>query len=151
MIKYDSIIIGGSINSLAAATFLSKKGEKVLLIEPNDTLGGLLQTNKFAPGFTCNMMYDHINWINPRIIKNLNLDKYGVKLESLKIPRTALDIKNKHILFNSDPNKTAESISIHSKKDANKWLDFSNHIQKLTNILDPIYNSVPPKISSLGI
>ena len=151
MIKYDSIIIGGSINSLAAAAFLSKKGEKVLLIAPNDTLGGLLQTNKFAPGFTCNMMYDHINWINPRIIKNLNLEKYGVKLEIFDIPRIALDRKNKHILFNSDPNKTAESISIHSKNDASKWLDFSNHIQKLTNFLEPVYNSVPPKISSLGI
>jgi phytoene dehydrogenase-like protein len=42
--KYDSIVVGGGIAGLTAATYLARDGQKVLLIEKNDEVGGLVST-----------------------------------------------------------------------------------------------------------
>ena len=43
MKKFDIIIIGGGHNGLAAASYLSKKNKKVLIIEKNENVGGLAE------------------------------------------------------------------------------------------------------------
>jgi phytoene dehydrogenase-like protein len=50
--KHDAIIIGSGPNSLVAASFLSKAGWKVLLLERNDRPGGGIRTDELIlPGF----------------------------------------------------------------------------------------------------
>jgi phytoene dehydrogenase-like protein len=52
MNKYDHIIVGSGINSLVCASLLAKRGDKVLLLERNDRLGGCIRTEEItAPGF----------------------------------------------------------------------------------------------------
>ncbi len=41
---YDTIVVGGGIAGLTAAAYLSKKGQKVLLIEKNKESGGLVNS-----------------------------------------------------------------------------------------------------------
>ena len=41
---YNTIIVGGGIAGLTAAAYLSRKGQKVLLIEKNKECGGLVNT-----------------------------------------------------------------------------------------------------------
>jgi len=41
---YDTVIVGGGIAGLTAAAYLSKKGQKVLLIEKNKECGGLVNS-----------------------------------------------------------------------------------------------------------
>ncbi|MGB2165416.1 MAG: FAD-dependent oxidoreductase, partial [Flavobacteriaceae bacterium] len=38
--KYDTIVIGSGIGGLTAAAFLSKEGQKVLVLERHYTAGG---------------------------------------------------------------------------------------------------------------
>ena len=42
--KYDTIIVGGGIAGLTSAAYLSRKGQKVLLIEKNKECGGLVNS-----------------------------------------------------------------------------------------------------------
>ncbi|TRX71323.1 NAD(P)/FAD-dependent oxidoreductase [Carboxylicivirga sp. M1479] len=42
--KYDSIVVGGGIAGLTSATYLARAGQKVLLIEKNKEVGGLVNT-----------------------------------------------------------------------------------------------------------
>ena len=77
MKQYDAIVIGGGINSLAAAALLAQEEKSILLLESRDTLGGMASSYEFTPGFRCNMVYDYIRWIDPRLIKRLNLPEYG--------------------------------------------------------------------------
>ena len=80
MKQYDAIVIGGGINSLAAAALLSRDEKSVLLIESRDKIGGMAASEEFLPGFSCNMVYDYIRWIDLRLIERLNLEKYGLKM-----------------------------------------------------------------------
>jgi phytoene dehydrogenase-like protein len=150
MKDYDVIIIGGGINSLVSASLLNNQKKSVLLLESKNILGGTAAADEFSPGFKCNMVYDYLRWIDPRVIKELNLLNYGLEFREPNSLRVSLDEKGKHIFFNSDPNKTLESIASHSKDDANKWVDFTKFISKLTQFLEPLYAITPPKISSMG-
>jgi len=42
--KYDTIVVGGGIAGLTAAAYLSRSGQKVLLVEKNRECGGLVNT-----------------------------------------------------------------------------------------------------------
>ncbi len=44
--KYDSIVVGGGIAGLTSTAYLARAGQKVLLIEKNKELGGLVNTFK---------------------------------------------------------------------------------------------------------
>ena len=150
MKDYDIIIIGGGINSLVSASLLANKKKSILLLEAKDILGGTAAAEEFSKGFKCNIAYDYIRWIDPRVIKELNLLDYGLKFREPNSLRVSLDESGKHIFFNSDPKKTLESIASHSKDDANKWIDFTNFILKLTKFFEPLYEMTPPKLSSMG-
>ena len=74
MNRFDVIVVGGGINSLVTASMLGKAGKKVLVFEARDQVGGLASTSEFAPGFKCNDIYDVVKWIDPRVMKQLNLE-----------------------------------------------------------------------------
>ena len=56
---YDAIIIGGGITGLSAAYYLSKHGQKVLVIEKADEAGGLLSSHTIH-GYKIEKFYHHI-------------------------------------------------------------------------------------------
>ena len=151
MTQYDTIIIGGGINSLVAATIFGQAGKNVIILESRQKLGGMAATEEFIPGYKCNLIYDYLPWINIDLIEKLHLDQYGLEFLSIDPLRISLDKNGKHITFYENPEKTATSISRHSTKDAEKWTYVTQYIAKLTQFLEPIYNTTPPAISEFGL
>ena len=62
MKNFDVIIIGGGHNGLVTASYLSKKGKRVLVVEKNENVGGLAE---YANSLNC---------ISPIIKKELNIN-----------------------------------------------------------------------------
>ena len=151
MAQYDSIIIGSGINSLVIAAILGKKGKKVLALEARSQIGGLSSSMEFSSGYKCNMIHDNIKWIDLRVLKELNLENHGLKIIKPDVVRIALGDNGKHIRFNRDPIKTAESIANFSKNDAIDWENFVSYINNLTLFLEELYKLTPPKFPKLGI
>ncbi len=52
----DHVIIGSGINGLVAAALLALKGDKVLVLERSDVIGGCLRTEELHPGFVHDVM-----------------------------------------------------------------------------------------------
>lgn len=149
--KTDIIIIGGGVNSLVTAALLGQAGKKVLLLEERESVGGMATTADFAPGFKCNMVYDEMKWIDPRVVKQLKLEQYGLEFVLTDPVKIALDPNGKHISFYRDLDRTAQSIAVHSEKDAKVWKDFSKYINNLTQFLEKLYELTPPKLPKIGL
>ena len=127
MTNYDIIVIGSGVNSLVAAAMMAKAGKKVLVLESREEIGGLASTNEFAPGFKCNTINDTIKWVDPRIIKELEIQSKDLELIDIDIKRIALGAgENELIIFHKDPLLTSESIANHSQNDAKKCADITS-------------------------
>jgi phytoene dehydrogenase-like protein len=81
MNTYDAIIIGSGPNGLAAAITLAQNGQKVLVLEAKDTIGGGTRTAEITlPGF----QHDICSAIHPLGIaspffRNLSLKDFGLE------------------------------------------------------------------------
>lgn len=151
MKTYDVIVIGAGINGLVTASILGKKGKRVLILESRDKIGGIASSMEFAPGFTCNVVHDTIKWIDPRLMKILDLDTNGLQLVEPEILRVNLGDNSEHITFYRDIDKTINSIAKYSKKDSKRWEDFISYIKKLSQFLEKLYQLPPPVLPNLGI
>ena len=148
---YDIIVVGGGLNSLVSSSILGKSGKKVLILEAKDQVGGMAVTAEFASQYKCNMLNDTIKWIDPRVMKQLDLVSEGLELVSPDVVRIALDQNGHHISFHQDSNQTAKSIANHSDKDAKSWQAFTTYIDNLSQFLEKLYELTPPKLPNLGL
>ena len=148
---YDVIVIGAGINGLATASILGKKGKRVLLLESRDKVGGMASSMEFAPGFKCNVINDTIKWVDTRLAKLLDLDNNGLELVQPEILRIILGENSEYIAFHKDVTKTIDSIAKYSKKDSERWKDFTSYIEKLSQFLEKVYELTPPILPNIGI
>lgn len=93
---YDTIVVGGGIAGLTAAAFLSREGQKVLLIEKNRELGGLV--NSFTRNgfhFDAGVRALEDAGIILPMLKDLNIELESVKSPvSLGVENEILHIEN---------------------------------------------------------
>ena len=76
---YDVIIVGGGHNGLVAAAYLAKNGQRVLVLERRHVIGGAAVTEELVPGFKFSRASYLAGLLRPRIIKELQLEKFGFK------------------------------------------------------------------------
>jgi phytoene dehydrogenase-like protein len=77
---YDAIIIGAGHNGLVCSFYLAKKGLKVLLLEAQDKVGGAAVTDEFLPGFRNSAASYTVSLLQPKIIRDLDLARHGLKV-----------------------------------------------------------------------
>lgn len=150
MYDYDTIVVGGGVNSLICASILSKSGQNVLLLESRASLGGLASTNEFSSGFQCNLIYDYLKSIDSRVLSELELLSHGLSFYDSDLVKIALDENQNHICFYKDPNKTANSIKSHSINDAEQWPLFLKQLKKTSAFLEKLYHISPPAITNIN-
>ena len=78
MSAYETIVIGGGHNGLTAATYLAKKGRKVLLLEQRDELGGLAASEEFHPGYRDGGLLWDTAAVREEVVNKLGLGAHGL-------------------------------------------------------------------------
>jgi len=123
MTKYDFIIIGGGPNGLCVAAYLSKAGQKVLVLERHFEVGGGLATEEVTlGGFLHNthaiyhMMVDYAPPYN-----DLELEKYRCKYVYPELQVAMPFSDGKCLCLYSDVDRSCDSIARFSSKDAETY------------------------------
>ena len=88
---YDVVIIGGGHNGLTTAGYLSRAGYSVKVLERRSVVGGAAVTEEFHPGFRNSVCSYVVGLLNPKIVDDLELAKYGLQImlpeeDSVMIP-----------------------------------------------------------------
>src|SRR5215471_5946171 len=86
----DVVIIGGGHNGLVTAFYLAKAGFKPLVLERRPQTGGAATTEEFHPGFRCSTLAHSGGPILPEIVRDMALERHGLKLINPEIAVTAL-------------------------------------------------------------
>ena len=143
--RYDTIVLGGSIDALVAAITLARAGSKVALLIPEDEPGAELRQVEFQPGFRAPPLGRDLGWVPDDILQLSGLEA---------LPRLAADPmlvalgEGGPLAFRRDPQATAQAITAISARDGARWLDFCRESAALAGFLAHLYRELPPRIDA---
>ena len=142
----DVVIIGGGHNGLVTAFYLAKAGYKPLILERRPQTGGAAITEEFHPGFRCSTLAHSAGPIRPEIVRDLQLEKHGLKLIKPEVNVASLSPDGRALVLYDDPKKSAEEIGKFSAKDAAKYFEFQQSLQKIGKAMNAALALTPPNI-----
>ena len=133
MSKYDAIIIGGGHNGLVCASYLSKKGYKILILEKNEKLGGLVNCASSLNGFSS------------KILNDLKIDLPKLNYNSYVI---ALNTDQQHTILQENNNKINFIKSSDNEDNQKKFSSLIDKYKLYATTLSSFMNEVPPRLKS---
>ncbi|WP_020399306.1 phytoene desaturase family protein [Kordiimonas gwangyangensis] len=141
---YDVVIVGGGHNGLTCAFYLAKAGLKPLVLEKRSVVGGAAVTEEFHPGFRNSSASYTVSLLNPKIIKDMELARHGLKV----VERAAsnffpLDDKN-YLMFPSDGAAKRREFAKFSEKDAQALERYEDDIEAVADELRALLLKSPP-------
>jgi phytoene dehydrogenase-like protein len=139
MDRYDSIIIGAGHNGLICAAYLAKHGQKVLVLEASDTVGGLAANREFHPGFKTSVAHS-VTHFPEKISKDLKLESLGFRPHSESMPLVGLGPDGNHVVVQGD------GLSGVSDKDIDTYQQYRELMQRFANSLKPFWLKTIPRI-----
>jgi phytoene dehydrogenase-like protein len=142
----DIVIIGGGHNGLVTAFYLAKAGFKPLILERRDQVGGAAITDEFHPGFHCSTLAHSAGPIRPDIVRDMQLEKQGVRFIAPETCVTALSPDGRALSLYQDTNKSAQAIAAFSEKDAEKYPEFEKSLGKISEVIAEVLATTPPDI-----
>ena len=142
----DIVIIGGGHNGLITAFYLAKAGFKPLVLERNAQVGGAAITDEFHPGFRCSTLAHTAGPIRPDVVRDLQLEKHGLKLITPEVCVTALSPNGRALSLYRDVSRSAQEIAAFSQKDATKYPEFQESLGKIAKVIGDALATTPPNI-----
>ena len=148
--KYDIVVIGGGHNGLTAAATLSRKGKKVILLEKRSVLGGIAAGEEFYPGYRTTGLLHDTSGVRTKVIKALNLEKFGLKIKKSRATVSILSKDGKCLHLHSDVEKASKEMVNFSQKDAEAYKEYREFINKISRFINGLMDEIPPDLSNLG-
>lgn len=141
---YDCIIIGAGHNGLVTAAYLAKAGQKVLVLERRDVLGGCCVTEEVWPGYKVSTAAYVNSLLRPEIIRDLELKKYGFEM----LPRSPSSFSpfpdGRYLMMGPDAEMTRKEVSKFSAKDAENLPKYETMLTRVADFLEPMLVQTPP-------
>lgn len=137
---FDTIIIGAGHNGLVCASYLAKSGQKVLVLEASDRVGGLAASREFHPGFKA-AVAQSINQFSSKIASDLNLASHGYKAGDA-MATVGLSVDGNNVSIKGD------KVTGVSEKDASNYVKYRKMMLKYSNVLKPYSLKTIPRIGN---
>ncbi len=141
MSDYDSIIVGAGHNGLICAAYLARAGQRVLVLEASDTPGGLASTREFHPGFKASVAHT-ISHFSAKVAEDLDLARYGYAGGGETLTTVGLAADGEHVFIDGDSLRGA------SDKDAARFPEYQQQMQKFAAALKPFWMKTMPRIGA---
>src|ERR671938_595306 len=117
---YDTIVVGAGHNGLVTAAYLARAGQRVLVLERRELVGGACVTEEPWPGFKVSTASYVNSLLRPRIIRELELHRHGFEM----IPRDPSSFTpfpdGRHLFLGPDRAMCHREIAKFSARDAER-------------------------------
>jgi phytoene dehydrogenase-like protein len=137
---FDTIIIGAGHNGLICAAYLARSGQRVLVLEAGDTLGGLAATRAFHPGFMASVAHS-VSQFPAKIARDLDLTAHGYQPGDA-IATTGLSEAGEHVTIKGDKVQGVK------EDDATTYAIYRKMMLRCTDVLKPFILKTIPRIGN---
>jgi phytoene dehydrogenase-like protein len=139
--RYDTIIIGAGHNGLTCAAYLARKGQRVLVVEAAETIGGLAAEREFHPGFRASVAHSEYHFA-PAIARDLDLARHGYSGDTPALATVGLDSDGRHVTV------TPDAVSGVSESDRESYASYRAALERFSSALAPFWMKAMPGIGS---
>src|SRR5262245_12835082 len=126
MTASDVLIIGGGHNGLTCAAYLAAAGLRVRVLERRHVVGGAGVTEEFHPGFRNSVASYTVSLLNPRVIRDLELAKHGLRIVERRASNFLPTQDGRYLLTGGG--RTATELAKFSKRDAARLDDYAANL-----------------------
>ena len=144
----DAIIIGGGHNGLVCANYLAMAGKRVKIYERRDIVGGAAVTEEFYPGFRNSVASYTVSLLNPKVISDLELNKYGLQIVHRKVNNFWPHKNGNCLAFLLDDNELRKEISQFSIEDSRALDRYFRDINMVADLIREFLLETPPNVGS---
>ncbi len=144
----DALIIGGGHNGLVCAAYLAAAGLKVTVLERRAVVGGAAVTEEFHPGFRNSVAAYTVSLLNPKVIRDLELARHGLRVVERKISNF-LPLDGAGYL-KVGGGRTEEQVAKFSPRDAGRLAAYAERLDIIADVLRDVVLETPPNVTADG-
>lgn len=149
--EYDVIVAGGGHNGLVCACYLARAGQRVLLLEARDLLGGAASTEELFPGYHLDTAsVAHVLIHRSGVLEDLDLAAHGLNYLEMDPWAFAPFPDGRSVTFYRDLDRTCQSIAAVSPPDAEAYRNFVRFWRRVNEALLPTFLAPPAPFSLAG-
>ena len=138
----DALIIGGGHNGLVCAAYLAGVGLKVTVLEQRAVVGGAAVTEEFHPGFRNSVAAFTVSLLNPKVIRDLELPKFGLRVVERKLSNFLPTEDGRYLIVGEG--RTAAEVAKFSAKDATRLDAYGERLGVVADVLRDLVLETPP-------
>src|SRR5262245_12967820 len=143
---FDVIIIGAGHNGLVTAAYLARAGRRVLVLERRELVGGCAVTEEVWPGYRVSTAAYLTSLLQDRIVRDLDLERFGYAVDA-KDPAFFSPFPDGRYLFMwQDRRTTLEEIAKFSRRDAEVYPAYEDHLERLSVFVESMLLTTPPDV-----
>jgi phytoene dehydrogenase-like protein len=143
---YDVVIIGAGHNGLTCAGYLARAGYSVKVVERRHVIGGAAVTEEFHPGFRNSSFSYTVSLLNPKIIRELELNKYGLNITTRDYSAFAISDNDICLHSNSDLAYSNENMRKLCATDPERYHELEKVLNEVADVMRDVVLETPPNI-----
>jgi phytoene dehydrogenase-like protein len=146
---YDAIILGAGHNGLVCAAYLAHAGQRVLVLDRRDRVGGAATTEEIHPGFRASTAAYLVSLFQPKIVADLDLHRHGYEVMP-KDPAYFAPFPDGRAFFMwRDMGRTQAEIANLSRRDAEQYPAYEAFLDRVAERFTPWLLRPPPRPGQL--
>jgi phytoene dehydrogenase-like protein len=142
--SYDVIIAGAGHNGLVTAAYLARAGRRVLVLERRELAGGCAVTEEVWPGFRVSTAAYLTSLLQDRIVQDLELERFGYSVDAKDPAFFSPFPDGRYFFMWQDRRKTLEEIAKFSRRDAETYPSYEDHLERLSVFVESMLLTTPP-------
>ncbi|MCC6948308.1 MAG: NAD(P)/FAD-dependent oxidoreductase [Bradyrhizobiaceae bacterium] len=143
---HDVAIIGGGHNGLVCAAYLAMAGLKIVVLERRAVAGGAAVTEEFHPGFRNSVAAYTVSLLNPKVIRDLDLARHGLKIVERKLSNFLPLDDGRYLKVGAG--RTKEEVAKFSNRDAGRLDEYQAKLETIADVLRALVLATPPNVVS---
>lgn len=143
---YDVAIIGGGHNGLVAAGYLARSGLSVIVLERRGIVGGAAVTEEFHPGFRNSLASYTVSLLNPKVIRELELAKHGLKVVERRLTNFLPLPDGRSLSLGSDDAANQQEFAKFSATDGAQYTAYQAMLDGVVAELRQLVGKTPPNL-----